>query len=127
MKLKVMLPTRIMIEEEVDKISAEAVNGSFTLLPRHIDFLTALLPGILAFEHNGSEEFLAVDQGLLVKIKDEVLVTTRDAVRSRNLDELKKAVDEQFAAENEQERQTRTALAKLESEFIRQFLEFQGP
>ncbi|HBE49542.1 MAG TPA: F0F1 ATP synthase subunit epsilon, partial [Cyanobacteria bacterium UBA11369] len=49
MKLKVLLPTKILLEEEVSKITAEAANGSFCLLPRHIDFVTALVPGILIF------------------------------------------------------------------------------
>ena len=37
MKLKIMLPTEILLEKEVVKISAEAQNGSFCLLERHID------------------------------------------------------------------------------------------
>ena len=47
---------------------AEADNGSFCLLPRHIDFATALAPGLLSFEEpGGAESFLAVDSGVLVK------------------------------------------------------------
>ena len=50
MKLMVLLPTEVLIDEEARKITAEAQNGSFCLLPRHIDFVTALVPGILSFE-----------------------------------------------------------------------------
>jgi len=50
MNLKILLPTEILLDEEVTKVSAEAENGSFTLLPNHIDFVTAIVPGILFFE-----------------------------------------------------------------------------
>jgi F-type H+-transporting ATPase subunit epsilon len=49
MNLKVLLPTEILIEREVTKIVAEAENGFFCILPRHVDFAAALVPGILAF------------------------------------------------------------------------------
>ena len=50
MRLRVLLPTEVLLEEEVTKVVAEAENGSFGLLPRHIDFVAALAPGILSFE-----------------------------------------------------------------------------
>jgi len=68
MNLKVLLPTEVLIDEEVRKVTAEAENGFFCLLPRHIDFATALIPGLLSFEDSeGRETFVAVDEGVLVK------------------------------------------------------------
>ena len=82
MKLKVFLPTRILIDQETTKIVAEAENGSFCLLPRHIDFVAALSRGIVSFESETGEEFLAVDEGILVKRASEVRISTRRAVYS---------------------------------------------
>ena len=42
MHLKVLLPTRVLVDEAVSKVVAEAENGSFGLLPRHVDFVAAL-------------------------------------------------------------------------------------
>ena len=124
MKLKVLLPTKILLEEEVSKITAEAANGSFCLLPRHIDFVTALVPGILIFVSvRGEEKFLAVDEGILVKSGAEVLVSTRHAVQSSDLGLLQETVEKQFRILNEREKVTRSALAKLEVNIVRQFLE----
>ncbi|MBD3308113.1 F0F1 ATP synthase subunit epsilon, partial [candidate division KSB3 bacterium] len=67
MKLRVLLPTRVLLDEEVTKVTAEAENGMFGILPRHVDFVTILVPGIVSFEIDGKEEFLAVDEGVLVK------------------------------------------------------------
>ena len=124
MKLKVLLPTKILLEEEVSKITAEAANGSFCLLPRHIDFVTALVPGILIFVSvRGEEKFLAVDEGILVKSGVQVLVSTRHAVQSSDLGLLQETVEKQFRVLNEREKVTRSALAKLEVNIVRQFLE----
>ena len=129
MKLKVLLPTRILIDREVNKVTAEAENGSFCLLPRHIDFVTTLVPGILSFEWAGSglsEEFIAIDEGILVKCDSDVTVATRKAFRSTDLNKLKQTIEEEFRVVDEQEKKTRSILAKLESDFVRRMWRLTG-
>jgi F-type H+-transporting ATPase subunit epsilon len=124
MKLKVLLPTQILLEETVSKVTAEAENGSFCLLPRHIDFVTALVPGLLFFvTTQGQERFLAVDRGILVKCGLEVLVSTQNAVQSDDLAMLHQTVEKQFLVLDEREKLTRSAVAKLEVNLIRRFVE----
>jgi F-type H+-transporting ATPase subunit epsilon len=123
MKMKVLLPTRILIDQEVIKIVAEAENGSFCILPHHIDFVASLVPGIMSFESSKEEEFLAVDEGVLVKWGQDVMVSTRNAVRSKDLGVLQQTVKEQFKNLDEREKKTRSILAKLEADFARRFLE----
>ncbi|MDY6909404.1 MAG: hypothetical protein SWC40_05625 [Thermodesulfobacteriota bacterium] len=65
MRLRILLPTEILLEEPVRKIVAEAPNGFFCLLPRHVDFVTALVLGILSYEaEDGRERFAAMDEGI---------------------------------------------------------------
>ena len=127
MRLTVLLPTEILVDEEVAKVVAEAQNGSFCLLPRHIDFVTALVPGLLSFVKtaDGAEEFLAVDEGLLVKCGPQVLVSTRQAVRGGELGLLRETVEKTFKVLTDQEKRTRTALANLEANFIRRLLKLE--
>ncbi|MDJ0616753.1 MAG: F0F1 ATP synthase subunit epsilon [Calothrix sp. MO_192.B10] len=123
MKLKVILPTKILLESEVSKVIAEAENGSFCLLPRHIDFVTTLVPGILAFVGvTGEEKFLALDEGILVKRGAEVLVSTQRAVQGNELEILQQTVEKQFRVLDEREKMTRSVLAKLEISSIRSFI-----
>ena len=122
MRLRVFLPTRILIDQEVTKVVAEAENGSFGILPKHIDFVATLAPGIFSFESDTEEEFLAIDEGILVKCASEILVSTRNAVRSKNLGELKQTVEHEFRTLDDQERKTRSILAKLEADFTKKFL-----
>ena len=125
MILKVLLPTKILVDQEVTKVTAEAENGSFGILPRHVDFVTILIPGLLSFETEEEEEFLAVAEGVLVKRGSEVIVSVRNAVRGKNLGELRTAVEEQFRTLDEQEKKTRTVIAKFEADFARRFLELE--
>lgn len=126
MKLTVWLPTEILMQEEVTRIKAEAPNGWFGLLPRHIDFVTALVPGVLIFTRtSGTEEYLAIDRGILVKCGPEVSVSTRAAVRSANLDQLRKDIEARFQAEEEREKKTLASEVKLEADLVRGLLELE--
>jgi len=123
MILKVLLPTEVLIEEKVTKVNAEAENGHFGILPHHIDFVAALVPGILSYQKEDSkkEVFLAVNEGILVKCDREVLVSTQDAIQGEDLGTLKQAVTEQFKVLDEKEKLTRSALAKFEANMVRRF------
>ncbi len=123
MRLRVLLPTEVVVDEKVTKIVAEAENGSFCLLPRHIDFVSALAPGLLSFVSEGKERHLAVDEGILVKIGDTVHVSTQRAVYGPDLGGLQEAVKQQFRILDDRERAARSAVAKLEAGFVRRFLD----
>ena len=126
MRLRVLLPTDILVDETVKKVVAEAENGSFCLLPRHIDFVAALVPGLLAFQTDEDQEvILAVDEGILVKCGDEVFVSTRHAVRGPDLGQLRAAVEERFKVLDDRERTARSAVSRIEASFVRRFLEIQ--
>jgi len=126
LRLQVMLPTEILVDESVIKVIAEAENGSFCLLPRHIDFVTALVPGILSFyTPDGGEHFAAVDEGILVKCGRDISVSTLNGVRGVHLEQLQALIDERFLELDEHERKARTALARLEAGTLRGFKELQ--
>ena len=126
MKLKILLPAEILMQEEVNKVTAESLTGSFCLLPRHVDFVAPLSPGLLSYENENNEEiFLAVNGGLLVKCGEEVLVSTLNAVKGGELGELLKTVEEKFRVLDEREKSTRSALARLEANIVRRYLEIQ--
>ncbi|MBN3948216.1 MAG: F0F1 ATP synthase subunit epsilon [Nostoc sp. NMS7] len=124
MRLKVVLPTKILIETAAIKVIAEAENGIFCLLPRHIDFVATLIPSLLSFiSPQGQEQFFAIDQGILIKHGDEVTVATQNAVQGGDLGMLKKTVEQQFHLIDEREKTARSVLEKLEINTIRHFIE----
>ncbi len=126
MNLKILLPSQVLMEEKVAKIVAEGAEGYFGLLPGHIDFTTALVPGLLTIvSAKGERELLAIDQGVLVKRGPDVWISTRNAVRNADLGMAKNLVEEQFKTLDDRERMARSATAKLEADIIRRFMELK--
>jgi F-type H+-transporting ATPase subunit epsilon len=126
MNLKILLPFKIFAEKTgVMRIVAGTREGSFGLLPHRLDCAATLAPGILVFETEAEGEVcMAVDEGVLVKIGADVLVSVRNAIGGMDIDKLHEAVKRDFLNLGEQEKSVRSVLAKLESGFIRRFAAF---
>lgn len=128
MRLSVLLPTEVLLDETVIKVNVEAGNGEYCLEPRHIDFVAALVPGVLAFcDKDGRESFVAVDEGVLVKCGQDVLVSVLNGVRGTELGELRALIDERFLTLDDEERKARTALARLEAGAFRLLRDMREP
>ena len=126
MHLEILLPTRILVDTDVIKVIAEAENGSFCLLPHHIDFVAALVPGLLSFTlSDGQEEFTALAEGVLVKRGNEVLISTINGVHGADLGQLNRVVREEYVKLDERDRRARSALARMEADFVRRFMELR--
>jgi F-type H+-transporting ATPase subunit epsilon len=127
MHLTVNLPTERIVNERAVHIAAEGPEGHFTLLPRHIDFVSLIVPGILSYQSqdDGRDRYLGVDEGVLVKCGSRVRVALRDAVAGDNLEELRGIVERRFVELDEESRQARSALARLEAGAVRRFVEME--
>jgi F-type H+-transporting ATPase subunit epsilon len=126
MHLQIFLPTEIFLDQEAVKITAEGDNGMFCLLPRHQDFVTSLVPGIVSVtDKDGKTIHLGVDQGVLVKCTDKVTMAVRNAIIGPDLGSLEQTVEKEFTVLDDRERTARSAVARLEAGFIRQFLNME--
>lgn len=127
MNLKILLPYEIFAEMTgVLRIVARTLQGSVGFMPKRLDSAVVLVPGILTYEtSDDGEVYVAVDQGVLVKAGEDVLVSVRNAIGGTDLDKLHAAVKQEFLSVDEQEKTVRSVLAKMESGFIRRFREFQ--
>lgn len=123
MNLKLLLPYKVFTEQrDVSRIVAETATGSFGILPHRLDCVAALVPGILMYETaTDGLVYVAVDEGMLVKAGADVLVSVRNAIAGASLGQLRAAVEQTFLNLDEQERDARLVLAKLESGFIHRF------
>lgn len=122
MRLRVITPMAVCVDRPVRRIVAEAPDGYFGMLPRHIDFVTELVPGILLYEtEEGAERFVAVNAGTLVKCGDDVRVAVRGAIDGDDLTALRARVEADFRVRDEAERDARAALARLEAGMVRRF------
>lgn len=127
MLMKILLPTGIQQNVEVKKITAEAENGFFTLLPRHIDFVAALVPSIFSYvTMDDREHFLALDGGILVKQGNQVFVSVARAISGEDLDLLQDTVENELKVLDENEKKSRTIMARMEADTLRRFARLGG-
>ncbi|HHF0526900.1 TPA: F0F1 ATP synthase subunit epsilon [Legionella anisa] len=125
MNLKILLPFQIFAQKTgVLRIVAETEQGAFGLLPQRLDCIAALCPGILTYETEAEGEvYIAIDEGMLIKTNKEVVVSVHNAIGGTDLDTLYKSVQNEFLNLSEQEQNARAVLGKLESAFVRRFVE----
>jgi F-type H+-transporting ATPase subunit epsilon len=118
MHLKILLPFRVFEDiQNVKRIVMETSEGAFGLLPQRLDCVAALVPGIFTYE-TASENYIAIDEGVMIKAGEEILVSVRNAIHGASLKELNQSVEKEFKRLNEREKETRSSMAKMESGFI---------
>lgn len=126
MHLKILLPFKIFADiNNVKRIIAETNNGSYGFLPQRLDCVAALIPGILTYETEaGSIHYIAIDEGILIKTGSLVSVSIRNAIGGVDLGMLHESVKKEFLDLDENERSSRSTMAKLESGFIHSLEKF---
>jgi len=119
MNLEIVLPDRIFAQHaDVSSISVRTSAGSLGLLPKRLDCVAALVPGILVYQWQSTTSYVAVDQGVLVKRGPEVLISVRRAITGRNLSDLQEMVQRSFLQIDAGERDLRDAVAKMEAALV---------
>lgn len=123
MNLRVLLPYQVFAAQtDVLRIVADTKAGSYGLLPQRLDCVAQLTPGILMYQTEaGGEMFVAIDEGIMVKVDAEVLISVRRAVRGTDLHDLHDMVVQQFLDVDQHEREKRSTMARLESGFLNRF------
>jgi F-type H+-transporting ATPase subunit epsilon len=120
MHLKILLPFMVFLDtDKVIRVVAESVDGSFGILPHRLDCVAALAPGILIYEtESQGVQYLAVDEGILVKTGQQVMVSVRNTIGGSDLGKLRESVDKEFKTLDAEEINVRSVMVKMESGFI---------
>lgn len=128
MKVTLRLPTKTLFEGDAVHLGAVAPNGAFGLLANHVDYVTAIVPSVLTLRlADGSEQIFGLDEGLLIKKGRDVVVVALRGVHGDDLGTLHDTVEASFIQMDEEERQARSALSRLEADMVRRFAELQRP
>ena len=77
-RLRLVTPSRLLIDEEVDEVTAPGVLGEFGVLPNHIAFLTLLAPGELSYRQGATRTRLAIGGGY-AEVLNNVMTVLADA------------------------------------------------
>jgi F-type H+-transporting ATPase subunit epsilon len=127
MNLKVLLPHMVFADvKNVIKVVAETNEGSYGFLPNRLDCVAVLMPGIFTYETTaGAEQYIAIDEGILVKEGLSVMVSVRNAVGRTDLGKLHELIEKEFVKLDESEKIGHSFAAKLESGFIHSLEKFR--
>ncbi len=125
--LKILLPFRVFADErDVKEVVAQTAQGSYGILPNRLDCAGSLESGILTYRNHSEETIdLAIDQGVLIKVGEDIMISVRDAIGGIPLGELHQAVQRQFLDISENEKADRSSLAKMETGFIQSLIKIE--
>jgi F-type H+-transporting ATPase subunit epsilon len=123
-RLRVVTPTRLVFDEEVDEVTAPGELGEFGVLPNHIAFLSTLVPGVLSYKQGAKTQTLAITGGYAEVLDNvmTVLATTAefpweiDAVRAQRA---KEQAEKNLAGLNYEDKDFKLAEMALQKALIR--------
>ncbi len=98
MKLKIVTPDRLVLDEEVEAVFVQTVDGELGILPKHIPLVTPLAIGLLHYERQSQKHPVAVMGGVLQTDGQQVMVLSQVAEVSSDIDTAR-ALDAQKRAE----------------------------
>jgi len=85
-KLRLVTPNRVLLDEEVNEVSAPGSLGEFGVLPLHISFLSRLEPGEMSYKQGGQRSRLAVSGGYAEVLADVMTVLADAAEFAEEID-----------------------------------------
>jgi F-type H+-transporting ATPase subunit epsilon len=95
LKLKIITPERLVLEEMVDQVSLPTTLGEITVLPDHIPLITGLASGDIVALINGEHVPMAVVGGFL-EVKQDEKGTTNVAVLADFAEHVSELSDEKI-------------------------------
>jgi F-type H+-transporting ATPase subunit epsilon len=100
LKLRIITPESMVLEKDVEQVTATAVDGMLSILPDHQPLVTALAIDMLIYRVNKEDEFAAVMGGILEVKNNEVTVLSDVAELDADIDAAR-AQDSKARAEAE--------------------------
>ncbi|MDR3079052.1 MAG: hypothetical protein LBU15_03360 [Rickettsiales bacterium] len=81
LNLRIYTPQKLFLEETITKIKISEKDCNYTILPRHIDYLSSFSRSTIGFRKlDGEEVFVWLNQGILVKCGREIQISVFSAV-----------------------------------------------
>ena len=121
--LHIRTPTGLLHSGAVNRIRAEDLDGWFGILPGRPDIVSALPPGLLVFEDDDGEAFVANGGGTLDLRHGRCRTALRSAVLSRTPEGIGQAIVAQREATEKRSRAQHSVLDQLLAEALRRALE----
>ena len=86
MILRVVTPTKTLVDAEVAEVTAPGVAGQIGVLPQHAMFLGQLEAGVVGFTVSGKRERIVISGGYAEVVDDVVTILADDAEFAESID-----------------------------------------
>ncbi len=122
--LRVVTPSRLLLDEECEEVTAPGALGEFGVLPDHISFLSLLEPGEMSYKQGSSKHSLAVSGGY-AEVLDNVMTVLAPAaefaaeIDTERAERAKERAEKQMAQLNFEEKEFAAAELALRRALIR--------
>lgn len=123
--LEIITPERVVLSEDVDAVVIPATEGEVTILPEHIPLFTRVKPGEIKYIKGKEEHFMAIQDGFLEVLNDNVNILTNYAVRSEEIEIAKVEAAKKRAEEMFREKRSEEDLVVAEAELRKAILELK--
>ena len=123
-RLRVVTPTRLVLDDDVDEVTAHGELGEFGVLPNHIAFLSTLVAGELTYKQGATKRTLAVGGGYAEVLDNVMTVLAPSAEFADEIDvaraqRAKERAEKQLAQLNQEEKDRQTAETALQRALVR--------
>jgi len=85
-RFRVVTPSRLLLDEEVDEVTAPGALGEFGVLPNHIAFLSLLEPGEMSYKQGALKHYLAVSGGYAEVLENVMTILSPAAEFAAEID-----------------------------------------
>ncbi|MGE5305680.1 MAG: F0F1 ATP synthase subunit epsilon [Alphaproteobacteria bacterium] len=85
-RFRVVTPSRLLLDEEVDEVTAPGALGEFGVLPNHIAFLSLLEPGEMSYKQGALRHYLAVSGGYAEVLENVMTILSPAAEFAAEID-----------------------------------------
>jgi F-type H+-transporting ATPase subunit epsilon len=114
LKLKVVTPTRTVVDSEADLVEMPGELGYLGILPGHTPLITVLKTGVLSFKNAGAERALAITAGF-AEVSNDVVTVLADSADEPSEVDVAAAERERAQAEEELKTASRETLEPIRS------------
>jgi len=123
-QLRIVTPTRLLLDEEVDEVTAPGALGEFGVLPNHITFLTLLVPGEMSYKQGMTRYYLSVSDGYAEVLNNVMTVLTSAAEFAAEIDtgraqHAKERAERRIAELNPEDKEFKIAETALQRALVR--------
>jgi F-type H+-transporting ATPase subunit epsilon len=118
-RLRVVTPSRLLLDDVVDEVTAPGALGEFGVLPDHIAFLTLLVPGEMSYKEGTARYYLAVSGGY-AEVLDNVMTVLAPAaefageINTDRARQAKESAEKRMAELNYEDREFNSAETALQ-------------